>query len=437
MTGLLVLALVLAPVAPSLAGAAPGPATGADRATAQPATTPSGLDARAPARPVVSDRNTTEYLALDRTLQRSRFGTATLDVGGSVSTDGARTRSAYHTSWLREAFAAAGDNGTERRAVVLEGADRIDARIGALERRSETALTRYNAGRITTRAYLRELAAVSEAAESLRDAVDLLATYNAAAGEPVAPERIATQKSRLLPLDGPVRDEVAAAMRGDRNSVRVHVETTDQGVVLAMVDRQGFTDRYIREASVPSARRPAGTDQFAQTDDRLGAARDRFRELYPWTWSNRQSTSIGSFQGQPFLYTAGVYSVRVGHSQGTSRTYDLVTFLDGATRDVFREIQYKDLSRVPTIAADSNRSGDVRVSVNRTRSGGPMLVSVTDNASAEPLDAAVLIDGEPVGRTGTDGRKWVVAPRPTANVTAVRDDTSVSVTVFSDGAPTG
>ncbi|PSP96606.1 hypothetical protein BRC89_13715 [Halobacteriales archaeon QS_4_70_19] len=437
-TGLLVVALVLAPIAPSLAGAVPVPATGADRSAAtRPSTAPSGLPASAPARPVASDRNTTEYLALDRSLETSRFGVATLDVGGSVSADGARTRSAYQTSWLREAFAAAGDNDTERRAVVLDGADRIDARIATLERRSDTALTRYNAGEITTQAYLRELAAISQAADSLRGAVSLLATYNSAAGQPVATERIATQKSRLLLLDGPVRDKLAAAMRGERDPIRVHVETTDEGVVLATIDRRGFTRRYVREASVPSARRPDGTDQFEATNDRIGAARDRFRELYPWTWSNRESTSIVAYQGEPFLYTASVYSVRVGHAHGTSRTYDLIAFLDGATRDVFREIQYKDLSRVPTIAADSNQSDGVRVSVNRTRSGGPMLVAATDEASGDPLIATVLIDGEPVGRTGTNGHRWVVAPRPTANVTVVRGDASASVTVFSDGAPTG
>ncbi|MFB6205266.1 MAG: hypothetical protein ABEJ05_01890, partial [Haloglomus sp.] len=381
-------------------------------------------------------QNTTAYLALAKPTETRRFGTATFDVGGVVASDGAATHSTYQATWLRSTFLSAGDNATRRRQVVERAADRIGARITALEQRERHALTRYNAGAISTRTYLRELAAIDRAAGSLRGAVQLLRTYNDAVGDPVSPRRIAAMKARLLPLEGPVRARVAATMAGEEPPVRVYVETSSEGVVLAMVDRGQFSQRYVREAYVPSARNPGGTDQFVRGGERLEAARDRAAELYPWVFANQAGTSIGTYTGEPFLYNAGVYSVRIGHPHGTSRTYDLVTFLDGSTRDVFREIQYKDLSSIPTVAAGSNVSQSLNITVERTRTGGPMLVRVTDATTGEPVQVDIRVEGESVGQTGIDGERWVIAPASTTRVTAVTGTRTVSLVVSSDGPPT-
>lgn len=444
----LALALVLAPVAglPSVGAPAPssdapssptqsadpGTDSGADRTSRIPVTVPPA-DLREPVR---SERNTTAYLTLAADLETRRTGTATFDVGGAMAADSSATHSTYETTWLRAAFEAAGDNRTQRRLVVERGADRLDARIEALEDREARALERYNEGEISTRTYLRELATIDQAARSLRESVDLLYTYSSAVGEPVTDRRIAAQKARLLPLVGPVRSRTAAAMRGDKQPTRVYVETSSQGVVLATIDRGPFTQEYLREAYVPSARNPDGIDQFERSGDRLGAARQRAAELYPWAF-DRGPTSAGSFTGEPFLFNAGVYSVQVGHPHGTSRTHDLLIFLDGATRDVFHEIQYKDLSAVPTVFASANASQGINVSINRTRTGGPMLVTVRNTTTGEPVEAQLLVDGEPVGTTAVDGQRWIIAPGPTVQVTAVSGERNVTATVFSDGAPTG
>lgn len=429
---LLALALVLAPVA-----ALPVGHPGGDAAVDEHTMGPTSDAATSLREPVASERNTTGHLALAGPIQRSRFGTTTLDVGGSVAADGGRTGSEYETAHLRQAFVAAGDNRTAQRAVVNRSADRIETRITGLESRADEALTRYNAGTISTRTYLRELAAIDAASGSLYDTIDLLAQYNSAVDEPIAPKRIAAQKARLLPLEGPVRNRVLSAMQGEDESVRVYVETSEAGVVLATIDRNGVSNQYIRESHVESAREPGDLDEFKLSENRLESVGDRFEQLYPWTWKNRRAASFGSYRGQPFLYTAGVYSVRVGHPHGTARTYDMITFIDGATQDVFREIQYKRLSGLPTTRAGTNSSQGVTLAVNRTRSGGPMLVDVTSATTGEPLDAAVIVDGERLGRTGTDGRYWTIAPRPTANVTVVRGNATVTEEVFSDGAPTG
>jgi hypothetical protein len=445
-------AMVLAPVAGLTA------VSGADESSVGPAAVPptpgdsprsvtsaTGVGTRSAAErlstdlrePVRTDRNTTAYLALVAELETRRFGTATFDVGGAIAADGGSTRSTYETTWLRSSFAAAGDNRTRRQRVVERSADRIEARIDALERRERRALERYNSGEISARTYLRELAAIDRAAGSLRESVSLLHTYSAAVGQPVSERRIAAQKVRLLPLEGPVRDRVHAAIRGDEPPTRVYIETSSQGIVLATIDRGAFTQQYLREAYVPSARNSGGIDRFERSDNRLRTARDRAAELYPWAFENRGPTSTGSFGGEPFLYSAGVYSVRVGHPHGTSRTYDLITFLDGGTRGVFREVQYKDLSAIPTVAAGSNTSSGVTLQVNRTRTGGPMLVTVTNATTGAPVEATVLANGERVGVTDIGGERWLVAPGPTATITAVSGERNVTTTVFSDGATTG
>ncbi len=429
----LALALVLAPVAAVPVDQPPTERPGPDALPAPG----DALPTTAGTAPVVAEGNTTGYLDLDTTIRTSRFGTATFDVGGAVAADSGRTRSIYRATRLRTAFTGTEGNLTAQRAVVTRSADRIDDDITALEQRAQVALNRYNSGAISARSYLRELAAIDAAADSLRGTLDLLSTYNSVADEPIPSARIAAQKARLLPLQGPVRDRALAAMRGDGPPVRIFIQTSDEGVVLATIDRRGFTQRYIREAHVPSARDPGGVDRFDLAEDRLEAASDRSRNSYPWTWENRISASIGSFQGQPFLYTAGVYSVRIGHPHGADRTYDLITFIDGSTEEVFREIQYKDLSEIPLTRAATNDSDGVSLSVDRTRSGGPMRVTATNASTGEPLAADVLVNGETVGRTGSEGRYWVIAPRPTANVTVVHEGAAVSVEIFSDGAPTG
>lgn len=435
---LLALALVLAPVAALPVGPAPGDAVAdgsAVGAAAGNTAPPSSLG-----EPVISERNTTGYLALAGPIQQSQFGTATLDVGGAVAADGRQTRSGYERAHLQRAFVDAGNDRTARRAVVNRSADRIEARITGLERRADEALARYNAGTISTRSYLRELAAIDAAANELREAVDLLARYNSAVDEPIEPNRIAAQKARLLPLQGPVRNRVLTTMRGESDPIRVYVETAPEGVVLATIDRGEFTDRYVREAHVPSARDSNGTDRFLLGTSRAGSlerAQERAGELYPWTFDNRGPIDTGSFSGPPFLFLDGVYPVIVDHPHAPSTNGDLRIFLDGATRDVFREVQRKDLREIPTTRAGTNSTQGVTLAVNRTRSGGPMLVSVTSATTGEPLDATVIVNGERLGRTATDGRYWTIAPRPTANVTVVRDDATVTEEVFSDGTPTG
>jgi len=363
--------------------------------------------------PVTGERNTTAYLAVaPDEVERTRFGTARIDAAGAAALDHAALEGRHSYLSLEESFTTA-ETAAERGAAAETALERLDGRVDALNRRERAALAAFNEGEMTTEAYLRELAVVDERADELsRSLTRLYEFVDSMRDPPVLPSRIAEQKARLVGLRGPIRDRVAAAMRGEADPARVVVETSDTAVVLATVIGSEFDRQYVREAYLPAVRDPGGTDQF-RTDRGydLEAARSRASELYPWTFANAGPTSTGLRTGEPYLYRGGVYSVTVDHPHGTSRQGDLVTYLDGATGEVFREVQFKDLSEVPTAGPRTNRSDGLYVAVNRTHPGGPLSVRVRSNATGDPVGASVSVDGQPVGSTGSNGLLWTVAPR--------------------------
>lgn len=364
--------------------------------------------------PLVTDgRNTTAYLAIPVSeIEQTRFGAAHIDAAGAAALDRAEIEGRYSYLVFTDSFTNAGTT-AEREAAIEVALARLDDRVAAAERRERQALAAFNSGEMSAQTYLRELAAVDTTADELSRSLTQLYEYVDSMREsPVSPARIAELKARLVGLRGPVRDRVGDAMRGESEPVRVFVETSDTGVVLATVTGSEFNRQYVREAYLPAARAPGDPDQF-RTDRGydLTAARERASELYAWTFENAGPTSTGLRTGEPYLYRAGVYSVTVDHPHGTATQGDLVVYLDGATGEVFREIQFKDLSEVPTDEPIVNRSAGLSVVVNRTHAGGPLSVSVRSNATSEPVDTTVSVDGETAGSTGPDGQLWTIAPR--------------------------
>lgn len=417
----LALLLALSPVAalPSVAPSATGhgPTATDGEATAAP--------------PVVPSDNTTAYLALrEADLERTAFQVVRLDAAGATAIDRARLDGRYTYLALVEAF----DGGSEahRRAVLQRSFERVQRRADALDRREREALSAYNAGDLSTRAYLRELAAIEAGAEALSPSINLLYRHSESLrSPPVTEAELASLKVQLLGLDGPVRNRITQSMRGDARPTRVYVETTPHGVVLTTVVGEAFNRQFVREVYLPSARDTVAPDQFFSDGQHdLDAAERRARELYPWAFANQGGISTGVRTGQPYLYRAGAYSVAVDHPHGTARQGDLVAYLDGGTANVFREIQYKDLSEIPTDAATPNVSRRVSdgllVQVNRTHEGGPLEVRVRDAESGDPVSATVSVDGDSLGSTGVDGRVWTVTPRRAFNVTATVGDRSVT-----------
>ena len=418
----LALLLALSPVAAlPTAGVPPAPSDPAPTLTDDTATPP-----------VTTQNGTVGRLVFPGGEQETAtVAAATLDVGASVAMDDAALRGRYERLRLVEAFENA-STAAERRAVVSRAYERLDEHIATLERRERQALQRYNRGTTTAETYLRELAAVDAGADATSPAIVQLYQYARTVDDsPVDKATIAGLKARLVGLNGPVRERVKQAMRGDTTTERVYVSTSGTGVILAAVVGDEFDRRYVREAYLPDDRAAGAPDQFFRDGQYQleEEAQSRASELYPWVFDNRLSFSVGSRTGEPYLYRAGVYSVTVDHPQGTSRSGDLITYLDGGTTEVFREVQYLAVDEIPTSAPRTNRSDGLLVQVNRTYAGGPLEVRVRDNETGEPVSATVRVDGERVGETGPDGRIWTLTPGDPFLVNATTDDASVDVRI--------
>lgn len=382
--------------------------------------------------PVVEQANTTAQLELGGPVEQSGFATTGLDVGATLAADTTEINSRYARHRLDERYRVA-ENDTARAAVLRDAADDLDTRISSLRARERAALEAHAAGETSTDGYLRRLAVIDAEADHLSDAVTRLdRRADAVDGQPISNQRMARFKTRLVRLEGPVRDHSRRAFAGDTAPARVYVEAADDGTVAAMLTDSGdgtpTAPEYVREAYVSSARNSTAPDRFSENGaPDFDAVVTRAEELYPWAFRNRLRYAVGGITtGEPYLYRAGVYVVGLDHPHGTPRQNDLVAYFDGGTGDVFREEQYVSSGRLPTHTLGRNRTGRLALTVNATRPGGPAKANVTDAAGA-PVSATVYVDGEPVDEAGGDGTLWFLAPHGRVNVTAVHDGARATV----------
>ncbi len=357
---------------------------------------------------VVTVENSSEYLApspdaIDRTERR----TVGLDVTGALEGDTGQLRGVYLLETLQRQYRNA-DTNDERRAVVERGAEQLSQRVDELENKERTAIQGFNDDTVGEYELLRTLATVHREAEVTDEALEWLGTAADDVGAEVVSERAATEQVRLVPMDGPVRDQLSRAIERGSTS-RVHVETVDDGVVLATMTRTG--DTYLREAHDPTAKAADVSDQY---EGNPSPALDRFAELYPW--------SINSFDTIDAIGPAQVRLYRFGASHPHG---ELETYLDSGSTEILYETQRIDTRSVPT-ETRQRTDGDLRLVLNTTRAGGPLGVSVLDTTTEERVDATVELNGEPVGSTAGD-RLWTIAPRGTTTIEATHGGETVTL----------
>jgi len=361
--------------------------------------------------------NATNYLDIEEeNVQRGDHAGASLDAGAAVEMAAVRVRARYNERAFEVAYADA-NNETERIRRLRAAVSRLDARAGELDRRQARATERYNAGELTAGAFLVELVAVDTAAEAVSAQFAHL-RRNAGVTLPEQLDRRMTElDADLVALHGPARDRAAAAMTGGRPATTTYAVTSADAVVLSATDGS----RFVREASVPANRAPADPNQFVTDSDPSGitAANERALDLYPWAYADAGP----SLQR---LGSTAVYRVTLDHSQGVLETY-----LDGATRSVFREFQTLRVDRLPVQSRATNTTDDLDLVVNRTYGTGPMSVRVVDPTTGDPVDATVRVNGYRVGATGDDGTLWTVTPHRQVRVEATTAEHTISVTFFA------
>lgn len=369
--------------------------------------------------PVVEGDGTAEYLAIPPDeLDSDGFEHGELDVATAIASDGAELRSEFTATALRTELRTA-ETDEERRDILQRAAERTDDRIETLETRERAAVTGYSDGETDGTELLRTLSAVDAESETLLSIVrEMHSAHAQLADSPLSEREMAAQRARLDPLSGPVRGEIRTAASGEQ-PIRIYVETRDDEIVLATVDRQ---DRFVREAHLRGSSDLDGEDQLG-----FGGAEERFEELYPWIAEENTGLNTWVVGGQPYLHHTGVYAVSAAHHHGFGSPDDLTTYISGATTDVFYETQQLDPEALPDRSLVSEDDG-LELRLNWTRGGGPMGAEVVDAETEEPLDATIEINDERIGTTSGD-RLWFVAPRGTVHVTVTHEDRTLETQI--------
>jgi len=361
---------------------------------------------------IVASENATNYLSPPSDeVTREEYANATLEVGTAVAVDTQALHARHDQLVFDQQFQRA-ESEEERVAIVRERADTIETQLGTLDRRHERLLEAYSDGQLTTEELLYHTVRIDAMAQRQRSVMDHARTTASNTPQTSVPfsleVRFVGLASELVLIPSPVAEPVGTAIDGEADPQTVYVQASDDALVLATLEE----DTYLREAVLRNERVPDAPDQFEESDQAaILAAFERGGQLYPWVFENALGDpSIRSFGD------SSVYLIEADHPQGR-----LVTYLDGATTNAFREHHHNQPGAIPVSGTTSATDSGLEVTVETTAPTGPMRVSVTDG-SGEPVPADVAVDGQRVDSTDGNGQLWTVQPTGSFEVTATGPD---------------
>jgi hypothetical protein len=356
------------------------------------------------ASPVLEDG---DWLAPSSDGVASGSGHVVLDASATLDTDAAGLESRYEEHHLDVRLERAGSD-VERRAIVREETGELERAVAELRERERDAYRAYHAGEIDERELAVELAAVHSGAVDLQWSVSSLSDHVESVPGTDRGSEFEAMAVETETMQGPVRERIAHALRGETDPARVHVEADATGVVLATVG----DGQFYREAYRSDARDPTAEPHLHS----LGESEERIAELYPevfpaarWSYSE---VGHGTHRG------AGSFS------EGT-----ITVYLDRATTDAYREYVTLRLDGIETAPLESETDDGVRLSVEGTVTGGPAVVSITNDETDAPLSGAVAVDGRQLGTVDDEGELWIVLPHEPTEITASVGSTTVELTV--------
>ncbi|WP_254762158.1 DUF7096 domain-containing protein [Natrinema marinum] len=284
----------------------------------------------------------------------------------------------------------------EKRAAMLQTAyEQLMQRANELEQRERAAVSAHAAGELSTAGLLQTLLRNHNEAAVLSERLDeLYVRSNRVSEYSISKRQIRADTLTFGFHQTPLRETIT---QGTQTPIDGHhdvsVSTSQNGYSLSLISG----DRYVVETVRFDNRDRTAPDRFASLEEAL----EHSRSLYPWTDEHKQGLSFEDNSQTPENY----YWTEFGHTQGRLEVY-----LDGGTGEVFREIQVLTASSLPqTDRAVGPWIGDgLNMTMNKTARTGPVEVTVTDQETNEPVDAAITFDGVEVGRTGDDGTLWVI-----------------------------
>lgn len=326
-----------------------------------------------------------------------------------------------HGQFERQAFEArysAADTETERAVLFRSRVTQLDRRIEAIGTARIDAIGSHSREQLSSGEFVRILARADAAAERAAEFRQLLQGRSILAGP--GSESLQTTLRNLqvdlASVRSPAMVHVRERLTNGPDGGGMYVKSVgDDGLVVATIGN----GEYRREALDGTQRDPGGLNQFTNRSAvGIGVAYERANQLYPWIFRANVAPGPATRYGN-----TSVYSIAVDHSHG-----QLTTYLDGATENVFREVQRKRLAVIPVHRVGAETRSDLQIVVNGTHATGPLQVGVR-RPGGEPVDARILIDGSPVGSSGSDGRLWTIQPEGEFTVNATRGGQSVAVTV--------
>lgn len=351
---------------------------------------------------------------------RSSLETHTVELGPALAFDNNRTRMRIATEAAIDRIRSA-DSEERRQQLVLQELTTIEQATISLRTRQRAAIRAYDEGEIDSRMLLVRLAVVDIHARELQERNERIQRISRSMPEFTVDARSASLERELDTFTGPVRQQAANVLRGESDSGRFFVQTGPDSVVVSTI-RQ---DSYVREAYRGDIRRRGSgltTDLEA-----LNATASAYPGAYALQYRQNGTNIVGT-EDNSFL-------VRIQHERGR-----LFAFVDSGSKQVFKEYQYRPLDTMTTERTETAVKDGLELTAHQTYAGGPVRIELNSTENGGTADALITVGprggrSAVVGRTGSDGAMWTMAPGQEYQVTAIRGNSVVLLTVEPNAPP--
>lgn len=362
--------------------------------------------------------NTTRVLRLNE-IQASGFGDPRPVILDAMDAQKTELDTEYSLSVVQARLEDA-PNASARKDVLESYTETAAADVEALKQDERRARQAYVQGEITRQEYAQQLATIHAKASHLSRFLGGRAgpepsLYSYASPYSSVQSRVAYLNEELQYLMGPIRSEMANAIQGEREPIRVFIAASQNGFELTRIQETGV---YVR-----SAYRADNTDTDYSGARSIEAILRIAPTLYPWAIGENLS-GPGSLAATP-IPSHGTIRTTITHPHG--RIHALV---DHTTEKVYYEVQHKRLDALPTESRFNRTENEVRVLVSRSYPGGPIKVRVLDVAEGEPspyIGNPVTVNGT-TRETDFNGVAWFVSPAGEFNITTTVNETEFEFT---------
>ncbi|SFR36638.1 hypothetical protein SAMN04487947_0492 [Halogeometricum rufum] len=351
---------------------------------------------------------------------QSSLATRTVELGPALAFDHNRTEMRMETLAAVDRIDAA-DSEDRKQQLILQELTTIEQAAISLRASQQAAIRAYGEGDIDSRTLLIRLAVIDIHAQALQDRNERIQRVARSVPDFSVDARTASLGRELDTFTGPVRQHSVAVLTGEADPARFFVQTGTDSVVLSTIR----DDTYVREVYRGDIRR-RGSGLLTDLE-----ALNATSQAYPNAFAlqfRQNGTNIVGTEDNSFL-------VRIQHERGR-----LYSFVDSGSQQVFKEFQYRPLETMETDPTEGAVKDGLELTAYQTYPGGPVRITLNTTESGDPADALITVGPRGgrsvvVGETGADGSLWTMAPGQEYQVTAIRGNSVVLLTVEPNAPP--